>query len=470
MSFGAKDLALILPDQVGDVFSLRHTGTEEKTDSYEPLKPKIDLSKKTTRYFPGKAPNWAEDGDSSSNIIGKLDKVVSSQVITTSGADRRLARLAATTTSTGSESRSQRRRIYEAEVVADDLLEDTNFDEISDNFIENQILEGDAPLVMALEEDEEEIQTRRARVLQKRSEAMLDDHRPEAETSRKDARIKPQVDEESESEYETDSDEYSDDDDQQMMKPVFVPKAKRETIKEIEAKREEEELAHQKKLLELEERKKQTRVMLAESIRRDEERQEANLLGGNGNDSDTGLPDDTDDADDEEEYESWKLREMFRMKRDAELREKYALEQRDVVRRRNMTETERDAEDARLQLGQHKTKEKSQWKFMQKYYHKGVFYMDEDTVAKTESDVRCRDYNAPTLEDKFDKEKLPKVLQVKNFGKRGRTKYTHLTDQDTTSFGDPLRPNETVKQSYMDKRSGVGSIDLAGRANKKQKM
>ena len=49
-----------------------------------------------------------------------------------------------------------------------------------------------------------------------------------------------------------------------------------------------------------------------------------------------------------------------------------------------------------------------------------------------ENDVFKRDFGQATLEDHFDKTVLPKVMQVKDFGRAGRTKYTHLVDQDTT--------------------------------------
>ena len=61
------------------------------------------------------------------------------------------------------------------------------------------------------------------------------------------------------------------------------------------------------------------------------------------------------------------------------------------------------------------------------YYNSTSFYQFQEGVYK-------RDNSSATLEDKFDKTVLPKVMQVKNFGRSGRTKYTHLVDQDTTQF------------------------------------
>lgn len=83
---------------------------------------------------------------------------------------------------------------------------------------------------------------------------------------------------------------------------------------------------------------------------------------------------------------------------------------------------------------------------------------------KDPNDVRTKDYAAePTLEDKIDKEKLPQVLQVKNFGKRGRTKYTHLLDQDTTIDKKSkkridVRADKDVEALYTERKSGLKKI------------
>jgi microfibrillar-associated protein 1 len=167
------------------------------------------------------------------------------------------------------------------------------------------------------------------------------------------------------------------------------------------------------------------------------------------------------------------------LKRDALIREQAEREKKELERRRAMTEEERLAEDKKLGIGIFKEKEKEKWKFMQRYYHKGVFYMDEDSTkpqvvdpssGQVKVDVRNRDYSAPTLEDRYDKEQLPGVLQVKKFGMRGRTKYTHLVDQDTTDFQNPLKPNQKVLEKYLNKRSGVGDIDSATRGSKRPKI
>jgi len=67
-------------------------------------------------------------------------------------------------------------------------------------------------------------------------------------------------------------------------------------------------------------------------------------------------------------------------------------------------------------------------RYLQRYYHAGAFFSD----SRDES-LFSRDFQQATGEDRtVDRSLLPKVMQVKKFGIKGRTKYTHLTDQDTS--------------------------------------
>lgn len=61
----------------------------------------------------------------------------------------------------------------------------------------------------------------------------------------------------------------------------------------------------------------------------------------------------------------------------------------------------------------------------------------KSTDQECKLDDVCTDDENDEVEDHFDKTVLPKVMQVKNFGRSGRTKYTHLVDQDTTQFDSP---------------------------------
>jgi hypothetical protein len=64
--------------------------------------------------------------------------------------------------------------------------------------------------------------------------------------------------------------------------------------------------------------------------------------------------------------------------------------------------------------------------------HRSSLSIGQICVQDEEDDLFRRDFGQATLEDHFDKTVLPKVMQVKDFGRAGRTKYTHLVDQDTT--------------------------------------
>ena len=146
------------------------------------------------------------------------------------------------------------------------------------------------------------------------------------------------------------------------------------------------------------------------------------------------MPDDTDNPDDQIEYENWKIRELNRIKRQMEEKEIKKKEQKEIERRRNLTDEQRKEEN--LKLGSDSTIRnfKSKIKYLQKYYHKGAFFQDE--AYNNSEHIYNRDFNLPTWEDTIDKTNLPKLLAKRrgNVWKKSQSKYTHLNDADTTNF------------------------------------
>ncbi|KAJ7806146.1 microfibrillar-associated protein MFAP1, Zn finger, CCHC type protein [Mycena olivaceomarginata] len=237
--------------------------------------------------------------------------------------------------------------------------------------------------------------------------AMEDEEEESDEEESEDDEGKPRapgavkVESDESSEYETDSE---DEKPKVQFRPVFVPKRARVTVAEREA--EDSEEAQRKREAEAEERRKQSHDLVAESIRRE--------LAEKEKEDDIPDVDDTDGLDPEAEFEAWRLRELGRIKKEKEgelLREQ---EREEIERRRALPEEQRLKEDLERAQKLRDEKPKGSQKFLQKYWHKGAFHQ----AKATESTV--------------DVSMLPSVMQVKNFGKRSRTKYTHLLDQDTT--------------------------------------
>jgi len=398
---------------------------------------------KVKRYWPGKAPEWADDAEEDIDLRTarvSLDKVFPKDEDGDIPAkdDRRLRRLAQTRENK-EELRADHRRIRQAEIVS--TVEEQN---------ERQEADID-------EEDEEAQEERRRRIRERQLLREQEELLPQEEEE-------PVEDEsEEESEYETDSE------DEQMgmamVKPVFIPKSQRDTIAERERLEEEERQLEELVKKRLEARKIETRQIVVEEIKKEEHIEKALNEEANIEDVDTD-----DELNEAEEYESWKNREIARIKRDREERDARLKEKEEIERVRNMTEEERREWERKNPKQLRQTKQK--WKFMQKYYHKGAFFQEsaDDVIQSAgKEDIYSRDFSEPTGEDKMDKSILPKVMQVKHFGRSGRTKWTHLVNEDTTDWNAPWATNGPLRAKYNSKMAGMNAPIAKPKGSKKLK-
>ncbi len=274
--------------------------------------------------------------------------------------------------------------------------------------------------------------------------------------------------EDPEEEEDESEDESSESEDERvMMKPVFVPKSQRVTQEELKRREEEELKRQEEQKRQQEERKAETQQIVKISTEKLE--QEAAIADA----EDQEMPDDDDTIDEEKEMLAWREREKARIKRERAEREKIEFDKAEKERRRHMTDEEirkEDEEFAKSNNVQDKfTKEKTKWKYMQRYYHKGAFFMDTDDKGQAAlGEIVRRDYgSAPTLEDHYNRDMLPKVMQKKKFGMSSQTKYTHLLDQDTiASNKDSAWASKDVSEREKQRIEKKGQIE---RPNKRRK-
>merc|ERR1719356_1470676 len=124
-----------------------------------------------------------------------------------------------------------------------------------------------------------------------------------------------------------------------------------------------------------------------------------------------------------------------------------------------MTEEERMIDDKKLDEEANLREEVKKFNFLQKYYHRGGFFQDKARTG--EEPLYNRDYHEPTAEETFNKELLPKAMQLRRgqFGKKGQVKHTHLTEADTTDMTAAWSQHSKQVQKYQERMASAGGVN-----------
>ncbi|EPX73158.1 microfibrillar-associated protein family protein [Schizosaccharomyces octosporus yFS286] len=204
-------------------------------------------------------------------------------------------------------------------------------------------------------------------------------------------------------------------------------------------------------------RKQLSQKILEETIQREMKQKEAENTNELLKDVD-----DTDGLDPQGEYEAWQVRSLQRKKRDKENLLALEKERMSVEERRLMDPEEREKLDRQEAEESRQEKKKKPVQFLQKFYHKGAFYQDQDIL-------RNRDYSEAAEGEIQHKETLPKAMQVRGnaFGMAGQTRWTHLANEDTSKAGSAWsNPKNPLVQKTLQRLGGLHPDELPQKRKK----
>lgn len=387
----------------------------------------------TYLYRPGKAPVYgAEENEDDADLLARKKKLeAKQQARVEEPREKTDRRRRVEKTFLDKKTRTTRKKFTAEVIEGDEDVEAGGVKKEEQQVIDTSNLEVQE-LPSESESEDEDVEDRRAR-----ARARIKARQAEEEAGKEEAdedggkkgsgEEDDDDDDEGDSEYETDTEDEDDGDffnsHRPLLKPVFVSKKERETVEERKRLEAEKEAEYEDQQKRDKERKKESRQLVIQEVKREEE---AEVMAQTASDGVEILPNDEDDINEEEELEKWKIRELKRIKRDKEKQEEFEKEEAEKERRRNMTDKELELEALK---NPKKHRPRGNMRYLQKYYHRGAYFQDGG-----EEELFMQDFNEATGEDRtVDRTLLPTVLQVKKFGLKGRTKYTHLVDQDTTA-------------------------------------
>ncbi|KAI4214136.1 MAG: hypothetical protein LQ351_003221, partial [Letrouitia transgressa] len=240
-----------------------------------------------------------------------------------------------------------------------------------------------------------------------------------------------------------------------LLRPTFIKKNKRNDTSQLQNKADDQTRAEEAAT-----KRERTDAMIQEQLEKDATARALGMKDWDDNEN-PGVEqvDDTDSLDPEMERAAWKLRELKRVKRDRETVEAAEKEREEIERRRNLSKEAREAEDAEFLEQQKAQKEgKGKMGYLQKYYHKGVFFQDD---AKAEGLDQRDIMGSRYQDDALNRELLPQYMQIRDMtklGRKGRTKYKDLKTEDTGQWGQyedrPRKDGITDERFRPDKDQG----------------